>query len=164
MSILKFSSYGLKLARVVPLPEIVLEHADHVAHTLEQQTKRHQKNSAAIIQARRRKLMLNLKEHLVQAKNGKKDGPELIEWLKNLQAEFVVQMTKLDEQAQEAAMGGIDDDGVKQELEHATGRDALAQAQSDNMSVDRELEQDLQEQILLDSDGMGYIETTELGS
>ena len=93
--------YGLKLARVVPLPADVVEHAEHVAQTLEQQMKKKSKHSVAVIQARRRKLLLNLKEHLIQAKNGNMDDETLRAWLKDLQKEFIIRMTALDEEAQQ---------------------------------------------------------------
>lgn len=101
----KEEHYGLKLAQVVPLPADVVDYAEHVAQTLEAQTKKNRTTSLVVIHARRRKLLLNLKEHLMQAKNGKKDGPELMEWLKALQAEFIVQMTKLEEMAKSVESG-----------------------------------------------------------
>ena len=102
--------YGLKLARVMPLPPDVIEHAEHVSATLEQQMKRKKANSIVVITARRRKLLLNLKEHLVQAKKGKMDDQTLREWLKDLQKEFVVRMTALDEEARRAELGLDDED------------------------------------------------------
>ena len=149
--------YGLKLARVVPLPEGVVDHAEHVAHTLEQQTKQHQKNSPPIIQARRRRLLLNLKEHLIQAKNGKKEGAELMEWLKALQAEFVVQMTNLDEEAEKA------EDEARQTAE---GRnvEVPSQADFDAVSEDGHHLRQSQDEYMHDSDGMEVMESVELNS
>ncbi|KAF2810331.1 DNA mismatch repair protein MutS [Mytilinidion resinicola] len=96
------SHYGLALARVVPLPLGVLEHAEVVAQKLENNILRRKKTSAAVIRERRRKLILNLKEHLVQAQNGTMQGDVLAAWLKELQREFVVRMTAIDEQAAQA--------------------------------------------------------------
>ena len=101
---------GLKLAQVVPLPPDVVEHAQHVAATLEEQMKKKTQRSLAVIQARRRKLLLNLKEHLLQAKNGKMDDETLRDWLKDLQKEFVIRMTALDDEACKAELGVEDDD------------------------------------------------------
>jgi len=105
--------YGLKLARVVPLPADVIEHATLVATTLERQMKekKTKKGSQGIIQARRRKLLLNLKEHLTQAKDGTMDDVNLRQWLLDLQKEFVIRMTALDEEAREAELGGGEEDG-----------------------------------------------------
>ncbi|KAF2769830.1 hypothetical protein EJ03DRAFT_311511 [Teratosphaeria nubilosa] len=102
--------YGLKLAKVVPLPADVVEHAELVAHTLEQQMQRRRKRSLAIIRARRRKLLLNLKEHLVQAKNGNIDDANLAQWLKDLQREFIARMLALDEEVGKAEEGVESDD------------------------------------------------------
>lgn len=102
--------YGLKLAKVVPLPPDVVEHAENVAQTLERLMKKKQKSSLAIIQARRRRLLLSLKEQLVIAKNGKMEDEELREWLKGLQREFVINMTALDDEARKLEEGSEDDD------------------------------------------------------
>ena len=99
------SHYGLALARVVPLPTGLLEHAEHVAHRLERQAFKHKKASVAVIHERRRKLILNLKEHLVQAHNGTMEGEVLTAWLKELQKEFVVRMTAIDAEAARAELG-----------------------------------------------------------
>lgn len=129
--------YGLRLAQVVPLPPDVLEHATHVAQTIEAQTKERKKTSPALVQARRRRLLLNLKEHLVQARNGTKAGPELMAWMKALQAEFVMQMTRLDEMAEEAERGAIVE---RSEDGHADvdATDAASVAGGNGMSLEQE--------------------------
>jgi DNA mismatch repair protein MSH4 len=92
--------YGLKIARVMPLPPDVIEHAELVSATLDQamQKKKNEGASLVIIIARKRRLLLNLKEHLIQAKNGTMDGEDLTQWLKDLQREFVVRMSALEEE------------------------------------------------------------------
>lgn len=92
--------YGLKLARVMPFPADVIEHAELVSTTLLQATrkKKNQGASLAIVIARKRRLLLNLKEHLVQAKNGSMNNDDLTQWLKDLRREFVVRMTALEEE------------------------------------------------------------------
>jgi DNA mismatch repair protein MSH4 len=104
--------YGLKLAKVMPIPPDVIEHAQRVSETLEQRAKNKKKRSLGIINARRRKLLLNLKEHLVQAKNGNMDDATLKQWLKDLQGEFVTRMMKLDDEARKAEMG-VDESDVE---------------------------------------------------
>ncbi|KAF2090836.1 hypothetical protein K490DRAFT_34343 [Saccharata proteae CBS 121410] len=101
--------YGLALARVVPLPPGVLEHATHVAQKLEQSIQRRKKTSTAVIRERRRKLILGLKEHLLQARGGVMEGEVLASWLRELQKEFVVRMTAIDAEAEEAAALSEDD-------------------------------------------------------
>lgn len=92
--------YGLKLARVMPLPPDVIEHAELVSATLDQvmQKKKSEGASLAIVIARKRRLLLNLKEHLVQAKNGSMNDEDLTQWLKDLQREFVIRMSALEEE------------------------------------------------------------------
>lgn len=92
--------YGLKLARVMPLPPDVIEHAELVSATLDQvmQKKKSEGASLAIVIARKRRLLLNLKEHLVQAKNGSMKDEDLTQWLKDLQREFVIRMSALEEE------------------------------------------------------------------
>ncbi|KAF2280678.1 uncharacterized protein EI97DRAFT_367992 [Westerdykella ornata] len=101
--------YGLTLARIVPFPPGLIERATDVARTLEQHMQQRKKTSTAVIKERRRKLILNLKEHLVQAHSGVMDGEVLAAWLRELQKEFVTRMTAIDEKA--ARADGSDDAG-----------------------------------------------------
>lgn len=92
--------YGLKLARVMPLPLDVIEHAELVSATLDQamQRKKSEGTSLAIFVARKRRLLLNLKEHLAQAKDASMDDEDLTQWLKDLQREFIVRMSALNDE------------------------------------------------------------------
>jgi DNA mismatch repair protein MSH4 len=95
--------YGLTLARVVPLPPQVLADATYFAHKLERRLLQKKKTSANVIKERRRKLILDLKEHLVQAHNGALEGDLLASWLKELQKEFVNRMTAIDTEVEESS-------------------------------------------------------------
>ena len=92
----KESHYGLTLARVIPLPSGVVDHAAVVAQKLERHMLRKKKTSEIVLKEKRRKLILNLKEHLVQAHTGVLEGEVLSAWLKELQREFVNRMTALE--------------------------------------------------------------------
>ncbi|EON65045.1 hypothetical protein W97_04280 [Coniosporium apollinis CBS 100218] len=105
--------YGLALARVVPLPAEVIETATEVARKLEKKVRRRRKTSRAVMNERRRKLVLSLKEHLVQAKNGALEGAVLAEWLAELQREFVVRMTAIDREAREAEAEESEDEEME---------------------------------------------------
>jgi DNA mismatch repair protein MSH4 len=94
--------YGLALAGVVPLPPQVLADATYFSHKLERGLLQKKKTSANVIKERRRKLILDLKEHLVQAYNGTMEGELLTTWLKELQKEFVNRMTAIDAQARQS--------------------------------------------------------------
>lgn len=91
--------YGLALARIVPLPPGVVEHATVIARQIEGRAIQNKKASETVLKEKRRKLILNLKEHLVQAHNGVLEGEVLSAWLHELQKEFVNRMTTLEAEA-----------------------------------------------------------------
>ncbi|KAF2454939.1 muts domain V-domain-containing protein [Lineolata rhizophorae] len=99
------SHYGLALARVMPLPGIVLEHAERVASHLDDMARRRSMTSAAVLTQRRRKLVLSLKEQLSQARESNMRDEVLSRWLKQLQIEFVRRMQALEDEVAEAAAG-----------------------------------------------------------
>ena len=90
--------YGLSLAQVVPLPSFVLAHAAQTAQTLETRLQRKNSPSDEIIRERRKRLLLNLKEHLEQAQESHMALDTLRKWLKDLQKEFVVRMMIIEEE------------------------------------------------------------------
>ncbi|KAF2134159.1 hypothetical protein P153DRAFT_281114 [Dothidotthia symphoricarpi CBS 119687] len=104
------SHYGLTLARVVPLPPGVVEHATFVAQKLERHLLKQKKASKTVLKEKRRKLILNLKEHLVQAQTGVLEGEVLTAWLRELQKEFVNRMTALETEAASAGQASEDED------------------------------------------------------
>ena len=156
--------YGLKLAHVMPLPADVLEHAEHVTATLEQQVKKKRTHSITVVTARRRKLLLNLKEHLMQAKKGSMNDQTLREWLKDLEKEFVVRMTALDEEARRAEFGLDDEDDEDDE-------DVIDEQEADTVAakprgVEREhVNQDSQAgPSYRDADGIEHVDLTGIES
>ncbi|GAB7357527.1 hypothetical protein MBLNU459_g0052t3 [Dothideomycetes sp. NU459] len=96
--------YGLHLAKILPLPKDLLDYATHVSGKLRQQAENQKKASLAVVQARKRKLILSVKEQLVQAYNGAMVGEVLKSWLKELQREFIIRMVAIDEEAREAEL------------------------------------------------------------
>jgi len=90
------SHYGLALARVVNLPPKVLDVAEDVARTLEAQTKAKKKSSRSFAIARKRKLVLGLREILLQAEESEMEGRVLGEYLARVQREFVRRMDGID--------------------------------------------------------------------
>jgi DNA mismatch repair protein MSH4 len=131
--------YGLKLARVMPLPPDVIEHAELVSATLDQamRKKKSERASLGIVVARKRRLLLNLKEHLTQAKNGSMDDEDLTQWLKDLQREFVVRMSALEEEESALRLnpdGGDDDETTSQGQE--TSR-AISTAATDTNNTEQ---------------------------
>ena len=90
--------YGIALAKVVGLPPKVLEVAEKVSAKLTKIKEGRKKTSNGVIQARKRKLVLGLREQLVQTKDGNMQGDVLRSWLKKLQDEFVIRMSKLEDE------------------------------------------------------------------
>jgi len=93
------SHYGLVLAQVVPLPPQVLSDATYMARRLERRLLQTGKPSKSILSERRRKLILNLQEHLAQAYKGPIQGELLSEWMKELRREFIIRMTTINDEA-----------------------------------------------------------------
>ena len=87
------SSYGLKLAGLLPLPVDVLTHAKVVSDALTQKTLHNQSRGERYLTQRRKRLLLDLYEHLRQAGESKISDDGLREWLEDLRKEFVIQMT-----------------------------------------------------------------------
>jgi DNA mismatch repair protein MSH4 len=107
------SHYGLTLARVVPLPPGVVDNAARIAEKLEAHMLKKKKTSETVLKEKRRKLILNLREHLVQAHTGVLEGEVLTAWLKELQKEFVNRMTALEA---EASITGQESDEEEDEI------------------------------------------------
>lgn len=92
----KEEHYGLALAKVVDLPPEVIRVAEEVSRKLSDNIEKRKKKSKIILLARRRKLILGLREQLLQARDGNMKGKVLATWMKKLQDEFVNRMTALE--------------------------------------------------------------------
>ena len=88
--------YGIALARVLSLPPIILQVAQEVSDAITLNIERRKKTSKTILIARRRKLLLSLKEQLFQAREGNIQGIALLNWMKKLQEEFVTRMDAIN--------------------------------------------------------------------
>ncbi|KAI9894503.1 MAG: MutS protein msh4 [Vezdaea aestivalis] len=89
------TNYGIVLARTFPFPPQVTDTAEAVSSHLREQIARRNQESKATTLARRRKLIIELHEQLIQARDGILDGKELAIWLKRLQTDFVHRMIRL---------------------------------------------------------------------
>ncbi|KAF2831995.1 DNA mismatch repair protein MutS [Ophiobolus disseminans] len=135
----KEANYGLTLARVVPLPPGVVDHAAHVAHKLEAHLLKKKKASETVLKEKRRKLILNLREHLVQAHTGVLEGEVLTAWLKELQKEFVNRMTALEAEASSVGQESDDEDEVmrdRSEFDDEEERPSTHASQRSVMTID----------------------------
>ena len=122
--------YGLAIARVLPLPEQVMELATLVSRELQERNEARKRNPRATAVARRRKLILGLREQLGQARERalrggmERDGEQMLAgggededegggisaealrmWLKRLQEEFTVRMRAINQDVEEAMRG-----------------------------------------------------------
>ncbi|KAJ5721425.1 uncharacterized protein N7483_009359 [Penicillium malachiteum] len=89
--------YGIALAKLVDLPPAILDVATTVSEALDEISQRRNSPSRAICIARKRKLLLSLREQLVIAREGIMDDDSLRRWLKKLQDEFPAQMARIDQ-------------------------------------------------------------------
>jgi DNA mismatch repair protein MSH4 len=90
--------YGLELAKLVDLPPAVLEVARTVSWSMDRLTQRRNSPSRAVAIARKRKLLLTLREELILARNGTMDNVSLRQHLLKLQDEFALRMAAIDEE------------------------------------------------------------------
>ena len=126
----KESRYGLALARVVPFPPGLVDHATVVAQKLERHMLRNKKASATVLKEKRRKLILNLKEHLVQAHTGVLQGEVLSAWLEELQKEFVKRMSALEAEASGMSQETDDEDEQMEDTNHTNDQEGLSTSAS----------------------------------
>ena len=124
--------YGLALAKVVNLPRDVLQIAEQVSKKLTSNMEKRKKNSKAVALARRRKLILSLREQLIQAYEGNMNGKVLATWLKKLQDEFVNRMAAIDADAA-SAMEESDE-----ESETVARKESEADVQAEDLSMSRD--------------------------
>ena len=96
---IKEEHYGLVLARVVGLPPQVLEMAERVSLDLDAQAAAKKQSSKAHALAKRRKLVLGLREQLTQAMESPMEGQVLLSWLRRLQEAFVERMEQISNDA-----------------------------------------------------------------
>jgi DNA mismatch repair protein MSH4 len=97
----------------------VLEVAEEVSQALDAQAAAKKKSSKAFALAKRRKLVLSLRETLKQAESSPMEGKVLLSWLRKLQEEFVHRMEQIEEDVAssdtEATVANEEEDGPEME-------------------------------------------------
>ncbi|EEP81197.1 hypothetical protein UREG_06039 [Uncinocarpus reesii 1704] len=88
--------YGLAFARFLSFPPELLETAQTVSQKLNLKSADQRRSLKQIAIAKRRQLLLALREQLFQARDGMMKGDELRTWLKKLQDEFTMRMADLE--------------------------------------------------------------------
>jgi DNA mismatch repair protein MSH4 len=107
--------YGIVLAKVVDLPADVINTATEVSDSLRARNEARKSSQAFRSVARRRKLVLSLREQLVQALDGNMEEEALGRWLKRLQNELIVRMAAIDTEALRTTNGSmheVEDEGT----------------------------------------------------
>ena len=130
--------YGLALAKVVNLPPDVLRIAEQVSKKLKLNMEKRKKSSKTILLARRRKLILSLRDQLVQAHEGNMEGMVLATWMKKLQDEFVNRMAAIDADAASAMDESEDGSEAGTEVECEAGADVDADMLVHDRSASRD--------------------------
>lgn len=95
--------YGLALAKLVDLPPTVLEVANAVSSRMELLAQRRNSDSRAVAIARKRRLLLSLREQLLIARDSTMDDQSLRAWLLKLQENFTVRMASIDQEVNSAS-------------------------------------------------------------
>ena len=130
--------YGLALAKVVNLPPEVLQIAERVSKKLTSNMEKRKKKSKTIALARRRKLILSLREQLIQAYEGNMNGKVLATWLIKLQDEFVNRMAAIDAEAASAMDESEEESDIETVVEAACGTGSGADIQAEDRSTSQD--------------------------
>ncbi|GKT40583.1 uncharacterized protein ColSpa_00764 [Colletotrichum spaethianum] len=109
--------YGITLAKAMPFPKRFLEVAEQVAVSLRQQRERNKQGSEARKMLNRRKLILNLHEHLRQVSHSEMDESSMRSYLTRLREEFILRMEAIENGGSERTVDDSetrpgDEDGV----------------------------------------------------
>ncbi|KAL4866084.1 hypothetical protein BDV12DRAFT_139387 [Aspergillus spectabilis] len=131
--------YGLTLAKLIDFPPGVLETAHDVSEELNLLSIRRHSQTKALAIARKRKLILSLREQLLQARAGNMEGQTLRKWLKWLQDEFTEQMA-----AANGDIAGFDD----RVDEYAEGPGDRGHVEDMNGDMIEQVEQSEDQQLL----------------
>lgn len=98
--------YGLTIAKLMDLPQQVYTVATEVSQRLNERNEARKSNPKTLAIAKRRKLVLSMKEQLLQARDSGRDNETLRQHLKKMQEEFLIRMSALDADIVAAAETG----------------------------------------------------------
>lgn len=101
-------NYGIKLARAIGFPEELLDRAEGAAGFLRRQAEAKRQGSEARKLARRRRLVLNLRETLQQACDSDMGEETLRNFLRRLQSEFIARMEDIEAGGDAAAADEVE--------------------------------------------------------
>lgn len=132
-------NYGISLARAIGFPQRFLDLAEDVTDCLKHAAEAKRQSSDSRRLARRRKLVLNLRETLQQACDGDMDDEPLRSYLQRLQREFVRRMEEI-EGVDEAGEADEEDEEEDATMDSARGTmlRSVIVLSSDDSAVDEE--------------------------
>ncbi|TGJ70805.1 MutS protein msh4 [Orbilia oligospora] len=102
--------YGINLAKIIGLPSTIITRASEVSNTIAQNAELKRMTSKGYRKSERQRLVLQLVEHLQQARSSKMTNMALKAWLGRLQAEFVETMGDLKDADNESESSESEDD------------------------------------------------------
>ncbi|KAF3107181.1 MutS protein msh4 [Orbilia oligospora] len=102
--------YGINLAKIIGLPSTIITRASEVSNTIAQNAELKRMTSKGYRKSERQRLILQLVEHLQQARSSKMTNMALKAWLGRLQAEFVETMGNLKDADDENESSESEDD------------------------------------------------------
>ncbi|KAL2852528.1 muts domain V-domain-containing protein [Aspergillus pseudoustus] len=156
-------SYGLALANLVELPRGIIDKAQNVSEELGRiSLRRHGNQTRARAITRRRKLLLSLKEQVLQARDGSMEGDTLRSWLGRLQDEFALQMAAANEQI--AGRGEISDESEGEgEGESIDESEAIVGNEGNEYGLETQLFDELESESVSESSQtpMAFLSTAE---
>ena len=130
--------YGLALAKVVGLPQDVIDVAEAVSRKLTANMEKRKRSSKQVALTRRRRLILGLKEQLVLAKEGNMKGKVLAMWLKELQDQFVIRMTEIESDVADTAVHEQEDEETSEKGTFGAYEDVRTQIGRKKRMIGRE--------------------------
>ncbi|KAF3191492.1 MutS protein msh4 [Orbilia oligospora] len=102
--------YGINLAKIIGLPSTIITRASEVSNTIAKNAELKRMTSKGYRKSERQRLILQLVEHLQQARSSKMTNMALKAWLGRLQAEFVEAMGNLKDADDESESSESEDD------------------------------------------------------
>lgn len=132
--------YGIKLARAIGFPERFIATAERATTALKAQAEARKLNSEERRKAQRRRLLLNLREALMQSERSSMDDAALARYLRQLQMESMYKLQGLENAGRELSVEEVDDEDEDDDYEHPV-HDPV-EPSSDEVLLIRSIEQD----------------------
>ncbi|KAF3315518.1 MutS protein msh4 [Orbilia oligospora] len=128
--------YGINLAKIIGLPSTIITRASEVSNAIAQNAELKRMTSKGYRKSERQRLILQLVEHLQQARSSKMTNMALKAWLGRLQAEFVETMGNLKDADDESESSeGEDDETTVTTTEGNTRESHIRSGDGDAMDI-----------------------------